>query len=111
MKTFAYLRVSTAEQDVSTVEQGKALQCQGLPALRSTSPRTLPTGIVKEASADTRRSGPPQAISRRPLVSGPSQRAIDCVVVWKFDRFARSTSHLIWAHDELGHLGIRFVSA
>jgi len=39
------------------------------------------------------------------------QRAIDFVVVWKFDRFARSASHLIRALDELGHLGIRFVSA
>lgn len=32
------------------------------------------------------------------------------MAVWKFDRFARSASHLIWAFDEFNHLGIRFVS-
>ncbi|MEF8865864.1 MAG: recombinase family protein, partial [Salinibacter sp.] len=37
-------------------------------------------------------------------------RAIDCVVVRKFDRFARGASHLIRVLDELGHLGICFVS-
>lgn len=37
-------------------------------------------------------------------------RKIDCVLVWKFDRFARSTSHLLTALEEFNHLGIRFVS-
>ena len=37
-------------------------------------------------------------------------RAFDCVLVWKFDRFARSTSHLIKALEEFNHLGIRFIS-
>lgn len=34
---------------------------------------------------------------------------IDCVLVWKFDRFARSTRHLL-AALEFDHLGVRFVS-
>ena len=33
-----------------------------------------------------------------------------CVLVWKFDRFARSVSHLVRALDEFNHLGIRFAS-
>ena len=37
-------------------------------------------------------------------------REIDCVLVWKFDRFARSTRHLLAALEEFNHLGIRFVS-
>jgi DNA invertase Pin-like site-specific DNA recombinase len=37
-------------------------------------------------------------------------RAIDCVLVWKFDRFARSTRHLLAALEEFDHLGVRFVS-
>jgi hypothetical protein len=37
-------------------------------------------------------------------------RAIDCVLVWKFDRFARSTRHLLSALEEFDHLGVRFVS-
>jgi DNA invertase Pin-like site-specific DNA recombinase len=37
-------------------------------------------------------------------------RAFDCVLVWKFDRFARSPKHLLSALEEFTHLGIRFVS-
>jgi DNA invertase Pin-like site-specific DNA recombinase len=37
-------------------------------------------------------------------------REIDCVLVWKFDRFARSTRHLLMALEEFDHLGVRFVS-
>ena len=37
-------------------------------------------------------------------------RAIDCVLVWKFDRFARSTRHLLVALEEFNHLGVRFIS-
>ena len=37
-------------------------------------------------------------------------REIGCVLVWKFDRFARSTRHLLTALEEFDHLGVRFVS-
>ena len=37
-------------------------------------------------------------------------REFDCVLVWKFDRFARSVSHLLKALEEFNHLGIRFIS-
>jgi DNA invertase Pin-like site-specific DNA recombinase len=37
-------------------------------------------------------------------------REIDCVLVWKFDRFARSTRHLLVALEEFDHLGVRFIS-
>ena len=36
--------------------------------------------------------------------------AFDCVLVWKFDRFARSISHLVHALDAFHHLRIRFMS-
>jgi len=35
---------------------------------------------------------------------------IDCVLVWKFDRFARSTRHLLAALEEFDHLGVRCIS-
>src|SRR5215212_1173997 len=35
---------------------------------------------------------------------------LGCVLVWKFDRFARSTRHLLTALEEFDHLGVRFVS-
>ena len=33
-----------------------------------------------------------------------------CVLVWKFDRFARSVAHLLHALEEFDYLGIRFIS-
>jgi len=38
------------------------------------------------------------------------QRRFDVVVVWKFDRFARSVSHLLRALETFNSLGIAFVS-
>ena len=38
------------------------------------------------------------------------KRKFDTVLVWKFDRFARSTKHLISALDEFKNLGIDFIS-
>jgi len=51
---------------------------------------------------------------RRPeldrLMSDAHRRRFDAVVVWKFDRFARSVSHLLKALDTFRALGIDFVS-
>ena len=38
------------------------------------------------------------------------KRRFDVVAVWKFDRFARSVSHLLRALDTFRVLGIEFVS-
>ena len=38
------------------------------------------------------------------------RRRFDAVVVWKFDRFARSVSHLLRALEEFRSLGIEFAS-
>jgi DNA invertase Pin-like site-specific DNA recombinase len=43
-------------------------------------------------------------------MSAARNREIDCVLVWKFDRFARSTRHLLAALEEFNHLGVRFIS-
>ena len=34
----------------------------------------------------------------------------DAIVVWRFDRFARSTKHLLSALEEYRSLGIQFIS-
>ena len=34
----------------------------------------------------------------------------DCVLVWKFDRFARSTCHLLTSLEDFDYLGVRFIS-
>jgi len=44
------------------------------------------------------------------LMSHARKRKFDMVLVWRFDRFARSTKHLILALEEFRHLGIAFVS-
>jgi DNA invertase Pin-like site-specific DNA recombinase len=38
------------------------------------------------------------------------ERRFDTVVVWRFDRFARSVSHLLRALETFGSLGVQFVS-
>ncbi len=44
------------------------------------------------------------------LMEDARKRRFDTVLVWRFDRVARSTKHLILALEEFRHLGIAFVS-
>ncbi|MGB2889927.1 MAG: recombinase family protein [Candidatus Acidiferrales bacterium] len=44
------------------------------------------------------------------MMADAKRRRFDVVLVWKFDRFARSVSHLLRALEEFKSLGIEFVS-
>lgn len=44
------------------------------------------------------------------LMDAVRRRKVDVVVVWKFDRFARSTRHLLEALAEFEALGVQFIS-
>jgi len=44
------------------------------------------------------------------LMNDVKKRRFDVVLVWRFDRFARSTKHLILALEEFRNLGIDFIS-
>jgi DNA invertase Pin-like site-specific DNA recombinase len=44
------------------------------------------------------------------LIAEAHRRRFDAVVVWKFDRFARSVSHLLRALETFNALGVAFVS-
>jgi hypothetical protein len=44
------------------------------------------------------------------LMADCHRRRIDVVLVWKFDRFARSVSHLLRALETFEELGVEFVS-
>jgi DNA invertase Pin-like site-specific DNA recombinase len=44
------------------------------------------------------------------LMADAHRRRFDVIAVWKFDRFARSVSHLLRALENFGSLGINFVS-
>lgn len=46
----------------------------------------------------------------RELMNDVSRRAVDCVIVWKYDRFARSLSVLVSALQQFHALGVDFIS-
>jgi DNA invertase Pin-like site-specific DNA recombinase len=59
-------------------------------------------------------SGISGAKERRPqldvLMADARRRKFDCIVVYRYDRFARSLRHLVNALEEFRSLGIEFVS-
>src|SRR5216684_8849724 len=44
------------------------------------------------------------------LMDDARKRQFEAIVVWRFDRFARSTKHLLLALEEFRSLGIQFIS-
>jgi DNA invertase Pin-like site-specific DNA recombinase len=99
MRSVLYCRVSTTDQNVEVQ----------LTALREYAERR--GWQVAGEYVDLGVSGSKE---RRPaldkLMADARRRAMDAVVVFRFDRFARSVSHLARALDEFRALGIEFVS-
>jgi DNA invertase Pin-like site-specific DNA recombinase len=97
-RTAIYARVSTLDQDPE-------MQLRELRAYARH--RGLP---ITEAFID-HVSG---AVHERPqldrLWHAVRARKMDTILVWKFDRFARSTKQLIDALEEFRHLGVAFIS-
>ncbi len=93
-----YIRVSTVDQHPET----QLLDLKQMAAFR---------GYEIVRTYEDRISG---AKSKRPgldqLLSDARRRRFDVVVVWAFDRVARSVRHFLEILDELNHLGIEFVS-
>jgi DNA invertase Pin-like site-specific DNA recombinase len=98
-RTALYLRVSTADQKPD-------LQYDGLRAYATRAGLDV-TQDYCDVGVSGRREGRPQLNA---LMAAARNREIDCVLVWKFDRFARNTRHLLAALEEFDHLGVRFVS-
>jgi len=98
-RTALYLRVSTPDQKPD-------LQYDGLRAYAQRAGLDIVEDFC-DVGVSGRREGRPQLNA---LMTAARECKIDCVLVWKFDRFARSTSHLLTALEEFNHLGIRFVS-
>jgi DNA invertase Pin-like site-specific DNA recombinase len=100
MKTAVYARVSTSN--------GQDPEMQ-LRELRDYCQRR--GWEVGQEYVDTGISG---AKEKRPeldrLLTDAHKRHFDAVVVWRFDRFARSVSHLLRALETFRSLGIEFVS-
>ncbi|MGI9484770.1 MAG: recombinase family protein [Geminicoccaceae bacterium] len=98
-RTAFYLRISTPDQRPD-------LQVHELRTYASRMKMTV-VGEYLDVAVSGRKEGRPQLSA---LMTDARARRLDCVLVWKFDRFARSTSHLLQALEEFDHLGIRFVS-
>ena len=98
-RTALYLRVSTAEQKPDLQQDGLLAYAgrAGLDVVQS----------YCDVAVSGRREGRPQL---NLLMTAARNHEINCVLVWKFDRFARSTRHLLTALEEFDHLGVRFVS-
>jgi DNA invertase Pin-like site-specific DNA recombinase len=97
-RAIVYTRVSTGEQnlDMQLRELPEYVQRRGW--------ELVDTISDKCTGAKDRRPGLDK------LMVDAKKRRFDVVVVWKFDRFARSTSHLLRALEEFNALGIDFVS-
>jgi len=94
-----YYRVSTADQSI-TMQQAdlrRYAKARGL---------TLYKEYSDEGVSGTKAKRP--ALDR--LMDDARKRRFDMVGVWRFDRFARSTKHLVTALEEFQHLSIDFIS-
>jgi DNA invertase Pin-like site-specific DNA recombinase len=99
MQTALYLRVSTAQQKPD-------LQVDGVHGYAARAGLEIVAEYLDRAVSG-RQEGRPQL---QALMRAARQHEFACVVVWKFDRFARSVSHLLRALEEFNHLRIRFIS-
>ena len=101
MKTAIYARISTTDkgQDVD-------LQLRDLRAYVQSRGYTIFKEFIDEGVSGSK--------DKRPMLDAmmndAKKKRFDTVLVWRFDRFARSTKHLVTALEEFKHLGIDFIS-
>ncbi len=99
MRTALYLRVST-------IHQKSDLQADSLQRYATRAGLAVVAEYL-DVAVSGRKEGRPQL---QALMRAARHHEFDCVLVWKFDRFARSVAHLLKALEEFNHLGIRFIS-
>lgn len=97
-KVIIYARVSTRDQNVE----------MQLIDLRQYA-RARKLSIIKEY-IDYASGAKSDRINYRKLFDDVRKRKTDVVLVWKFDRFARSTKELINALEDFNNLGVDFIS-
>lgn len=99
MRIALYLRIST-------VHQKPDLQSDGLRRYAERAGLEI-VGEYLDVAVSGRKEGRPKL---QELMQAARNHEFACVLVWKFDRFARSVAHLLKALEEFNHLGIRFIS-
>src|SRR5215475_10819354 len=92
---------------VSTVDKGQDPETQ-LRALREYAARRGfgPAGEYIDYASGTRDDRP----QYQALLAAARKRQIEVVLVWRYDRFARSTQALVHALHEFHRLGVDFIS-
>src|ERR1700730_19252929 len=99
MRTGIYARVSTKDQSCE-------LQVRDLRTFCAARGFDLVREYVDVGQSGAKDSRPELNI----LMDDARKRQFDAIVVWRFDRFARSTKHLLAALEEFRSLGIQFIS-
>jgi DNA invertase Pin-like site-specific DNA recombinase len=99
MKAAVYCRVSTSEQNAS-------MQVEELRAYCSRRQWEIAEEFIDAGVSGSKESRP--ALNR--LLADAKRRKFDAVLVYRYDRFARSLRHLVNALAEFDALGIHFVS-
>ena len=99
MRVAIYARVSTKDQSCELQLRDLRAYC----AARGFSVQREYVDVGESGAKDSR----PQL---NDLMAAARKRLFDAVVVWRFDRFARSTKHLLLALEEFRALGIQFSS-
>ena len=99
MRIAIYARVSTKDQSCELQLRDLRIYCKarGFEAVRE---------YVDEGQSGAKDSRP----ELNKLMDDARKRQFDAIVVWRFDRFARSTKHLLLALEEFRSLGIQFIS-
>ena len=97
---------------VSTSEQNPEAQLLALREYASRRGFSIFKEYVDHVSGDMERRRAKRQNDRayRKLMEDASRRSFDCVLVWKYDRFARSLSILVAALQQFSTLGIDFIS-
>src|SRR5712691_207789 len=99
------MRIGTYAR-VSTKDQSCQLQVRDLRAYCAARGFDLVREYVDVGQSGAKDSRP----ELNKLMDDARKRQFDVIVVWRFDRFARSTKHLLAALEEFRSLGIQFIS-
>jgi DNA invertase Pin-like site-specific DNA recombinase len=99
MRIGIYARVSTKDQSCEMQLRDLRAYC----AARSFDAVAEYVDVGQSGAKDSR-----PELNR--LMDEARKRKLDAVLVWRFDRFARSTKHLLTALEEFRSAGIQFIS-
>ena len=98
-KAAIYCRVSTNDQktDMQLMDLRKYANDRGVTIFKEYVDNGISGSIKKRPALDQ-------------LMNDSKKKKFDVVLVWRFDRFARSSRHLVEALHTFKHLGIDFIS-